>query len=150
MLINENGDLLKSDCTVIMHQANCQKIMGAGIAKAISHKFPGAKDVDKENSLSPEERFGTFTHYKAGNVTIVNLYGQLRYGRKGVFTNYKKLENAINSFFAYGLENNINLQKVGIPYKMGCGLAGGDWTIVKSLLERQSNKHNINIHIYKL
>lgn len=150
MLITKNGDLLKSDCTVIMHQANCQKTMGAGIAKAIAHKFPEAKKVDKENRLSPEERFGTFTHYEDENVTIVNLYGQLRYGKKGVFTDYKKLENSINSFFIYGLENNIDLNKVGIPYKMGCGLAGGDWIVVKALLERQSNKHNVNIHIYEL
>lgn len=150
MLINKNGDLLKSDCTVVMHQANCQKTMGAGIAKVIANKYPGAKEADKLSPLSPEERLGTFTHYEDDDVTVVNLYGQLRYGRKGNFTEYDKLESAIDQFFTYGLNNNLDLSKVGVPYKIGSGLAGGDWDVVKSLLSRQSEKHKVDIYIYKL
>ena len=107
MLIYKSGDLLKSDCTVVMHQANCQKTMGAGIAKAISKMYPGAYLVDKNSNLSPEERFGTFTHYtsKDNGVTVVNLYGQLHFGRGGNFTNYDKLESAIDSFLSYAKDN---------------------------------------------
>lgn len=154
MLIYKNGDLLKSDCTVVMHQANCQKTMGAGIAKAISKMYPGAYLVDKNSNLSPEERFGTFTHYtsKDNGVTVVNLYGQLHFGRGGNFTNYDKLESAIDSFLSYAKDNKneIDLSKVGVPYKIGSGLAGGDWKVVNNLIEKQSRKHKVNIHIYKM
>jgi len=44
----------------------------------------------------------------------------------------------------------VNLSKVGVPYKMGCGLAGGDWDIVLKILNRQSEKHDVDIYIYKL
>lgn len=150
MLINIDGDLLVSDCTVIMHQANCYKTMGAGIAKTISTVFPEASLADKANTLSPTERFGDFTHHSYENLTIVNLYGQLGFGRNENFTNYEKLESSIDKFFEYGIKNNLNLSKVGVPYRLGAGRAGGNWETIKTLLERQSRKHDINIYVYKL
>lgn len=150
MLYYKNGDLLKSDCSVIMHQANCFKTMGAGIAKSIALMYPQAEQVDQDYKALPKDRFGKFTCVTINNgPTIVNLYGQFNFGR-GKQTEYDKLENAINEFLIYAIENNINLSKVGVPYKMGCGLAGGDWEIVKEILVRQSDKHGVNIYTYKL
>ena len=34
-----NGDLLKADLSIIVHQTNCLGIMGAGIAKSIKNKW---------------------------------------------------------------------------------------------------------------
>ena len=65
MLCNEKGDLLESDCTVIMHQANCFKTMGAGIAKSIAEKYPEAHLADKSLPLSPTQRLGKFSYAKA-------------------------------------------------------------------------------------
>lgn len=152
MIFYKDGDLLRSDCTTIMHQANCCSVMGAGIAKSIAQMYPEAEKIDKEFRLNYKDRFGWFTKAKAENgVTIVNLYGQLKPGR-GLQTNYEMLEKSIDRFFKW-TENGTtkaNLQKIGVPYKMGCGLAGGDWAIVEKILERQSEEHNVNIFIYKL
>ena len=38
---------------------------------------------------------------------------------------------------------------IGFPYKIGCGLAGGDWSIVEKILEEEF-KDVYNINIYKL
>lgn len=151
MLHEVNGDLLKSDCTVIMHQANCFKIMGAGIAKNIAELYPEVKNVDLREQGNPIDRFGRFTKAIINrNLTIVNLYGQYNIGR-GLQTNYEKLESSIDKFLLDArLNNNVSLSKVGVPYKLGCGLAGGDWKIVKDILSRQSNKHEVDIYIYKL
>lgn len=151
MLYDEKGDLLDSDCTVIMHQANCFKTMGAGIAKSIAEKYPEAYLADKSFPLSPAQRLGRFSYAKAKDgKTVVNLYGQYGCG-KGIQTNYDKLESAIHQFFTKARkDSSVNLEKVGVPYKMGCGLAGGDWAIVKSILNRQSELHKVIIYIYEL
>lgn len=151
MLCNEKGDLLESDCTVIMHQANCFKTMGAGIAKSIAEKYPEAHLADKSLPLSPTQRLGKFSYAKAEDgKTVVNLYGQYNYGQ-GIQTDYDSLESAIHQFFTKAREDSsVNLEKVGVPYKMGCGLAGGDWAIVKSILNRQSEFHKVIIYIYEL
>lgn len=144
------GDLLMSNCTVIMHQCNCFKSMGAGIARSIALQFPEALQADLEDKGTPRDRLGSFTYAKINNqLTVVNLYGQYDCGG-GVKTQYGKLENAIDGFFTYAKEQDIDLSKVGVPYKMGCGLAGGDWSIVKGLLQKQSRKHNVDIYVYKL
>ena len=151
MLYHKKGDLLKSDCTVIMHQANCFKTMGAGIAKSIAKLYPEANKVDKEYKASPKNRLGNFSHAVIDDgPTVVNLYGQFGFGVGKVQTKYDKLESAIDKFLNYAKENNVNLSKVGVPYKMGCGLAGGDWDIVLKILNRQSEKHDVDIYIHKL
>lgn len=153
MLHYKNGDLLKSDCTTILHQANCFSTMGAGIARSIAKMYPEAAAVDKYSHYSPEYKFGKFTWATVeSGVTIANLYGQYGMG-KGLQTDYKMLNNALN-FFLFtaksGFGNNINLSKIGVPYGMGCGLAGGDWNVVKEILENASLKHKVDIYVYKL
>ena len=153
-LIHVNGDLIKSDCTTIAHQANCMSTMGSGIAKTIAEIYPKAKKVDKESIMSKEERFGKFTHAVNPNgVTVVNLYGQFAYGRNGVFTKYDKVESALDSFFENAISGklkDVNIEKFGVPFKMGCDRAGGDWSKVEEILEKMSSKYNVDIYIYKL
>ena len=38
---------------------------------------------------------------------------------------------------------------IGFPYKIGCGLAGGDWNIVYNIIEEEFSG-NYNVKIYKL
>ena len=40
MIINKTGDLLKSDCDIIVHQVNVNGIMGGGIARQIAEQNP--------------------------------------------------------------------------------------------------------------
>lgn len=149
MLYYYEGNLITSDCTVIMHQANCMSIMGGGIAKTIAEVYPKAKNVDKRFPYKPKERLGKFSYANIANkVIVVNLYGQYAIG-KGLQTEYDKLEKSIEDFFAHAKEKEFDLSKVGVPYKMGCGLAGGNWEVVKEILERQSLKSGVDIHIYK-
>lgn len=161
MLINKKGDLLKSDCNVIMHQANCFSTMGSGIAKSIAKLYPEAKKADNGYLGEPQERHGKFSMATVDGVTIANLYGQYDFGshlkndKIQLEKNYKMLEQAMDSFFTFAKNLNqkdakINLNKVGVPYKMGSDRAGGNWEVIKQILERQSEKHEIDIYIYEL
>lgn len=160
MLYYKDGDLLESDCTTILHQANSFSVMGAGIAKAIADKYPEAHEADASLERSPEEKYGDFTCAIIGSgrskVTVGNLYGQYGTGKvdeKEMKERMFMLDKALNQFLLSAkneLKDLIDLKKVGVPHGMGCGLAGGDWSIVKDILERASLKHEVDIYIYKL
>jgi len=82
-VIQVQGELLKSDCDVIIHCCNCFHTMGARIAKTIKQLFPEAFTAD---CATPYGSIAKLGHFSAGfspstQKTIVNLYGQHRYGK---------------------------------------------------------------------
>lgn len=151
-----NGDLLKSDCNIIAHQANCMSTMGSGIAIQIRKLYPEAYEADCSFNVSALNRLGEFSAAKItvknGEILVGNLYGQYRYGTNRIHTNYDALKKALNNFVEYAISHCINKEnmKIGLPYNIGCGLAGGDWTIVKGIIEQASATHNVDIYLYKL
>ncbi|MBO8171583.1 MAG: macro domain-containing protein [Bacillaceae bacterium] len=152
-LIEVKGDLLESDCDVIAHQCNCFKTMGAGIARQIKKRYPEAYKADTELPLSAEERLGKISvaHHPGENRYIVNLYGQYNYSGPGPLTDYPKLESSLQEMFRY-FQNQPDFDrlKFGVPYMIGCGLAGGDWNIVSEMLERVSKQFGKDIYAYRL
>ena len=46
--------------------------------------------------------------------------------------------------------HTVGEKGLGLPYKIGCGLGGGDWNKVKEIIENFALNHpNINIIIYE-
>lgn len=73
---------------VIMHQVNCQNVMGAGVAKALYTKHPQVKArfhqlATQPGYNTPEKRFGVAQPVKINEqLIIVNSFSQLCYGRE--------------------------------------------------------------------
>ena len=73
---------------VIMHQVNCQNVMGAGVAKALYTKYPQVKEQFHQLATQPEyntpqKRFGLVQLVKINEqLVILNSFSQLNYGRK--------------------------------------------------------------------
>ncbi|HDR4736827.1 TPA: DUF1273 family protein [Bacillus cereus] len=156
LIIQHKGDILRSDCDVIMHQANARSTMGSGIAKQIRAEFPIVYEVDCASPLSPEQKLGTFTFANVQNngksIEIVNLYGQLNYGAdRKLYTVYEALESALFGYLSNRLdrEGNLSHLKIGVPKYMGCARAGGDWNVVTGILEEATKQFNISIHTYE-
>src|ERR1700742_724361 len=90
------GDLLKlasEGCfDVIVHGANCQCVMGAGIAKAIREVFPKAYQADLETPKGSPAKLGTisFAEVHRGDrpLWVVNAYTQFHYRGTGVRVDY--------------------------------------------------------------
>ena len=118
-LLNQQG--------VILHQVNCKGVMGAGIAKQIRSLYP-QHYVDYINS--PQQLGNIVITHVSPTLTIIGLFAQDGYGRNKQYTNYKALEECLIKVA------QLNVQHVFAPYKIGCGLGGGDWKIVKSLFEK--------------
>ena len=125
------------DACILLHQVNCQGVMGSGIAKTVKELFPKVYKVYKEycnisNKYCLGHMLPVNVKYKEYNFTIANCFGQKYYGRdKKRYTDYIALRK---SFEEVVLLNNP-YSKVIIPKNIGCGLAGGDWNIVYEIIE---------------
>lgn len=157
-----NGNILDSEDDMICHQVNCKAVMGAGLAKQIANKFKNVFNEYKAKcamySFNSNNLLGScdFVECKSNNgnkLIITNLYGQNDIGIKVRQTNYEFLYQSLEKMFNYLNEQSILYNRpynVGIPYKLGCGLAGGNWHIVYAMIESFAISYpNISIKIYK-
>lgn len=145
------GNLLESHCNIIMHQCNTMRTMGAGIAKQIKNKYPEAYKADCQFMMAqpPQQKLGQFSWAQAADGRfIVNLYGQLRYGREKQHTDYVALQSALQQSFHW-VKNNFTNPIVGLPKGMGCNNAGGDWETVYDIIETVAKMYQIQVHIYQ-
>lgn len=151
MIHHIKGNLLTSDCKVIIHQSNCQMGFGSGIAGQIRQQRPNAYEAFKNDKRTPMEKLGGFSvGIDDGKVTY-NMYSQFKYGMESgvVYTDY--------SAFRYGLKlilDEIKQSygvdvKIGLPYLIGCGLARGDWNIIKGIIEEASNEYGVDLYLYE-
>lgn len=144
------GDLLESDCDIIVHQANCKGIMGAGIARQIKNKYPQVykADLEYEIPVSSRDRLGKYSKARVEDKIVVNLYSQFGIGRYERQTDYKAVEEGLTLL----LENIKSVEdvKIGFPYVIGSGLAGGDAEYIKGLLDRLAKQYKREFYLYKL
>jgi O-acetyl-ADP-ribose deacetylase (regulator of RNase III) len=149
-----NGNLLESDVNVVIHQANCQGTMGSGIAKQIVHLYPEVLDADRAYHIpvGDRRRMGHTSHVYVegphGRLLVINLYGQFRYG-KGIHTEHAALKRGLNSIL-HRMEKLGRGYKIGLPYKIGCGLGGGDWSVVYEIIKEAAAEYERDLYLYKL
>lgn len=144
-----NGNLLNSECDIIAHQVNLQGIMGGGLAKQIAQKFPQCevgyincvKTIKNEKNLLGQ----VLIHKYAQDKYIANCFSQ----NIDFTTNYE----AVKKCFEFLLKDckKYNYSTIGVPYKYGCGIASGDWTIVEGIFKDIFEKEeDIELQIWKL
>lgn len=160
MLKVVKGDLLKSNCTVIAHQANCYGDMSGGIAAQIAKEYEALYLNEQQNNTPAGTKYGNYSGILQGNKMVINLYGQTHPGAAknsiesmewmlALESSLDKLLTDLESGRDY-YEKVLGKIKVGLPYEIGCGIAGGDWQSYKSMLESVSLSHDIDIYLYKL
>lgn len=150
MIQYKTGNLLNAnDIQIICHQVNTLGVMGAGIAKSIAATYPGCLDGYKQfcKEVPASEILGQVYFYEAGDKVIANIFGQKTIGRKGLHTNYDALRAGLTRVYEYAKKANKN---VGIPFKIGCGLAGGDWNIVNQMINDIFSGNDVTCYIYSL
>lgn len=156
-----NGDLLQSNLPLIAHQTNCLGVMGAGIARFIKNKqnivYTQYVDICKNFEYS-KDLLGKCQICVTGEFPIkfvANLFGEYSFTEsvapfENRHTDYKALKKALLNLKAFCEDEEVT--EVGIPYKLGCGLAGGDWdgVVYPMLQELFANDSTITLYIYKL
>lgn len=149
-MIYHRGDLFTNvaNCgreSVILHQVNCCGVMGAGIAATVKKRYPNVFEsylnhlgsFNSEwigNKLAHVNALGTIDVVPVDDnsiIAVVNVFGQVLYGRTRKYTDYDALLCAFEHL-------RIVFSDVDVEFhfpKLGCGLAGGDWQIVESIIE---------------
>lgn len=130
------SNIFDVECDYILHQTNCFGVAGAGLALQIRNKVPGwfqayQKYCREHNAL------GSVQVYKH----IINMFGQYGYGRYGKHTDYAAVQKALRHL-------NCVIPKgstIAIPYNLGCGLAGGNWDIMLSIVSHELTDYTVII-----
>lgn len=130
----KTGDLLKAQEKVIAHQVNCFGVAG-GLAAHIFRKWPDAENdyMQITNRLKMKKVLLGMAHFtgqqKDGHI-ICNLFGQYEPG-----ADYRpdRLETALSQL---GASARLMGWSVALPYKISCGICGGDWNEVLQIIER--------------
>lgn len=155
MVTYVKGDLLDSDCDYICHQVNCQGRMGSGIAKQIRDRFPEVYEKYMKRyedtvrrGRGTEVMLGSIdvVRLRASNKCVINMYSQADYG-------YDRTRYTSYDAFATALQE-IKLEvpagyTIGFPKNIGCGLGGGNWTIIYTLIEEILGSE-YDVYIYEL
>lgn len=144
-----SGNLFHSKADVLCHQVNTYGVMGAGIALEVRKRFPEVFRQYSElcQSVPGDEVLLGYALIlpsdQNGSQYIANLFGQTGWG-----TDYKHLESSLQKALDW-MERN-GKQTIAFPYKMSCGLAGGNWNIVKGIIRKTFEGENVDVEIWKL
>ena len=151
MITYHEGDILKSGANIICHQVNCRGVMGAGLAKQIKNKYPVVFKKYRElcEFYNPYDLLGSVSTVLVdarNRVWIANLFAQLNYGKSKLqYTNYDALRKCF-----LDLKNQEPGMTIAIPYGIGCGLGGGDWNVVKKIIESVFTDSDHDVQIWRL
>jgi hypothetical protein len=123
----------------ILHQVNCQDKLGAGVALALATKYPKVKQryhAFTKKYPTPDDRFGLIQVIRVTDTLLVcNSFTQMDYGNADVtgkvYTDEYALKNSLERFDNY--TKRLGIQGY-VPHRIGCGLAGGDWKVIKRFI----------------
>lgn len=137
MITYKTGNIL--DCTesTLIHSVNHMGFMSAGLALAIREKYPKVYfdylGFVNRYPFDFLKRYGVvcFTRVDSGR-EIASVFGQDKVRMQNRQIDYVALGNGIETVFDIAQEEGSS---VAIPYGVGCGLGGGDWNVVKGIIE---------------
>lgn len=145
MIKVKNGNILNAKENIICHQVNVQGVMGGGIAKQLADCYEGLERFYSKHckELNNDYQYlsGTVLFYKDYEVIIANMFSQM----PNFDTDYIAMEKCLRNIKAWAENNNLS---IAIPYKIGCGIANGDWNTVYKIIEKVFSDYDVTL--YKL
>lgn len=164
-----DGNLFDSKANFIVHQVNCQGVMGGGVALQVAEKYPHIEIAYrkylqhcKKNNIKPlgTVQFvpvdvwamamvnnNTVMDYDKNYQYIVNLFGQDSFGMGECHTDLKALRTGFTTI----RDTAVSLgASVAMPYKIGSFRGGASWDDVYSIIENVFKDSAVNVEIWKL
>ena len=145
----ENGEV-----NIVFQICNTQHIQSAGVALALTNKWPQVLEVDKETPKD-ESKLGIWSTAKVGDdAYVVNGYCQTGIGCDPKDPLSRNVRYDVWFDCLYKLNKTLTEKglagkyKLGMPW-VGCGLAGGSFSIVKSIIEEVFGESELEVIVYK-
>ena len=162
-LIYKTGDVLKATEEYIVHQCNCITTRGGGLAMMIAQKFPYAAPYVHRRPYpgrfprclpEDEAKPGTIQVWRGeeeGQPAFIGLFAQYKGGECDERETTGQREIWFKECLESLEEDVIDLQSLAFPYRIGCGIAGGNWRAYEGMIKSWAEKHpGITVAIYKL
>ena len=153
------GNIFEENWNGMVHCANLYHTFGAGVARLLSKIYPEAYNSDRLTTKRGDvSKLGHYSYADIDDKTIFNLYGQEGIGNNGEPLNRNVRYDMIHDGL-YRVCKHIDERRDPLkvsPYilampMMGCGLAGGEWSIVESIVKSVEKRFdNIEIVVYYL
>jgi O-acetyl-ADP-ribose deacetylase (regulator of RNase III) len=143
-----NEDILTVEYGLILQSVNCLGARG-GLNGQICKKWEKVNDEYVKlikNTKSAWKLMGTNQEIKVNDdLVVVNMFTQYDIGMSSRKTEYAAMKSCLDEIaIRWG-----GIKPIYIPYKISCGMGGGDWSIVNEMLEYYFELDN-NVFICKL
>lgn len=138
--------------SIIVHCCNNCGIWGAGFVLALSKRWPAPESEYRR--WAREYRDGAYMPLGAvqfvevpERITVANLIGQsgVSYQRGVPPVRYEAIEVGLQRVAKRAIETGAS---VHMP-RMGCGLAGGEWSSVSAIVERTLCAQGVAVTVYE-
>ena len=140
------GDITSITHGIIAHGVNQQLKMNSGVARAIRYKWE--KSYYQYIAKVPVPKLGYADEvFINDHLYIMNCYTQQYYGRD--HKQYASLDAVIESLTYVALFSKRYNLNINIP-KIGCGLGGLNWMIVKGKIIEIENEYDVKFNVYIL
>ena len=150
-----HGDILDSNCNYICQQVNCRGVMGSGLAKQIRDRWPQVYENyrakyaeaiwNRVRILGDIQICALYEDYNKTDFHqhVVNFFSQDGYGNDGRrYTSYDAFWNCLHWLNKCAGPDAT----IAIPYNIGCGLGGGNWEVIYTMIEEVLSSREIYIY----
>ena len=139
---------------IIAHVCNDINRWGKGFVMMLSAKWPKAKESYHDWFKGGKPKLGDVQFVGVdANTVIANMIGQEGIHPKKVNgkeippIRYKALEQCLR--FVSDSAKKLGIPSVHMP-RIGCGLAGGEWSRVENIINSTLIKDGVSVYVYDL
>jgi hypothetical protein len=130
--------IVNRDGGILVHQVNCIPVARAGLAGSIASTWPTWR---RDYMSRPPKLGAAWLHHAKSQdkmclAVIASIYGQQDIGRDKRQTHYRALEIGLQTIAAATRDLRWLGHTLYVPIGMSCKLAGGDWKIVRPMIEK--------------
>ena len=160
------GDLLSSKSQYIVQQTCCTALSAHGLSEAITRKWPTINPYTCRKrlfrnwaTLDTRDIPGAIKVYEhIDGPNVICAFAQYTHGKPGKYEDPAK-QSVIDDatarllYFKQCLDHISALKPVSVsfPFRIGCGLAGGNWKLYAAALETWAlTNPDISVSIYTL
>jgi O-acetyl-ADP-ribose deacetylase (regulator of RNase III) len=147
-----HGDLitmaLDGEFDIIIQGCNCFNTFGRGLAKDIKERLPKAYAADCRTKKGDMNKLGNYSSCvidteSRDDFMVLNCYTQYMYSNTEPQIDYEALTLCLRK-----INHEFSGHSIGVPL-IGAGLAGGDWNIIKPIIERELKDMDVTIVYFK-
>lgn len=147
------GSLFDATEQYVVHQTNCVTTKGAHLSADMFVRFPYADVYVDRLKSGKRDAPGSIIVRGDGKEQryVINAMGQFYPGKSRFNNDTQALRRPWFQSCLDEIGKLTNLTSIAFPFKIGCGAAGGDWTLYSKMIEEFAKSHpHVKVAVYQL